>query len=446
MHRLQLQIAQRGVRLLKRGGRLVYSTCSMNPIENEAVVAEILRRCPQVELVDVSDSLPGLKRAKAMTKWHVYDSNAQEPAWYENKEDLPLRRQRKIPPSCFSPTEEEVAKFHLERCVRVFHHLQDTGAFFIAVFQNNADFIPDENEKVAAGSEAQTGEEGGEKEGEGKGKEAEASTPMDIDEKKEAAAETPTASNEAVDQSESVSRTEIEQSNATEKSTVGPGVSIDPSSLEYFVPRRRDEAPYLPMGPEWQEDIDAFTKQFGLKDTFPIGQVMSRSEGRGKSLYFISEGVREFLRADRKGVLHIVNTGVKIFSRTAPFQYRLGNEGLPVIYPYITKRIIPMGVSDLEVYFTEENPLWEKFSPEVAKQLSTVGQGSIVIPVHFDGLKVKETLIAGWVGKASTHLMVSKVDQTGLKQLVQFTKEQGELSQVDEGSSGQAGATEMIEN
>jgi len=41
--RLQLSIAQRSAQLLKIGGRMVYSTCAFNPVEDEAVVAQLLR-------------------------------------------------------------------------------------------------------------------------------------------------------------------------------------------------------------------------------------------------------------------------------------------------------------------------------------------------------------------------------------------------------------------
>ena len=46
MDRLQIRIAARAVQMLKPGGRMVYSTCSLNPIENEAVVSAILEAFP----------------------------------------------------------------------------------------------------------------------------------------------------------------------------------------------------------------------------------------------------------------------------------------------------------------------------------------------------------------------------------------------------------------
>lgn len=74
LHRLQRQIVERGVDILKPGGRLVYSTCSMNPVENEAIVAHVLRKYKgDVELIDCSDLLPGLIRRPGLTKWYIKD-------------------------------------------------------------------------------------------------------------------------------------------------------------------------------------------------------------------------------------------------------------------------------------------------------------------------------------------------------------------------------------
>lgn len=57
-----MRILRRGAELLSVGGRIVYSTCSLNPIENESVIHRILAETEgSLKLLDVSASLPGLK-------------------------------------------------------------------------------------------------------------------------------------------------------------------------------------------------------------------------------------------------------------------------------------------------------------------------------------------------------------------------------------------------
>jgi len=60
----QAEILDYAAIMLRPGGRLVYSTCTLNPIENEDTVNAFLQRHPEFRMEDFA--LPGLEAAKGM--------------------------------------------------------------------------------------------------------------------------------------------------------------------------------------------------------------------------------------------------------------------------------------------------------------------------------------------------------------------------------------------
>jgi len=152
IHKLQWIIARRGAEVLKvgplgmseiwnaedgaqPGGFMVYSTCSFNPVENEAVVAQLLRHFgDDLELVDTKDKLPGLERLPGLRTWKIQDDDG---TWYTSFDQVPQARKRKILQSMFPPSSEESDKFHLERSMRIAPYSQDSGGFFIALLKKS---------------------------------------------------------------------------------------------------------------------------------------------------------------------------------------------------------------------------------------------------------------------------------------------------------------------
>lgn len=144
LHLTQVRILVRGLQMLKVGGRIVYSTCSMNPVENEAVLASAIDRCggrDKVDIVNVDHRLPELKRRPGVANWKVFDRDG---VWFNSfeeveKDNKSMERLSRITREMF-PTEDhkeldDPTRIPLERAIRIYPHLQDTGGFFIAVLE-----------------------------------------------------------------------------------------------------------------------------------------------------------------------------------------------------------------------------------------------------------------------------------------------------------------------
>ena len=146
MFTMQVEIASRGAALLVPGGELIYSTCSVDPIENEAVVAELLRRHPFLEVETVE--IPGLTLHQGLNQWPLLnedgtrcdDDVAEELPFFADHHRSPVDRLRRG--LGVKETEERIAEALLG-CGRLWHEDHNTGGFFVAKLRYRADASPE---------------------------------------------------------------------------------------------------------------------------------------------------------------------------------------------------------------------------------------------------------------------------------------------------------------
>lgn len=178
LHGVQLRILLQALSLLAENGRCVYSTCSLNPIEDEAVVCAALTHYQNgksnihIRLVEQTHALlaevaPGFKVRPGVQYWRSdvdvfclssdtnnatgssYDSSTMTNNNMDVKEAAETRHRVSAAMARLSDTSTLAAPDannigsngsvsiaeQLTRCVRVVPHDQDTGGFFVAVFE-----------------------------------------------------------------------------------------------------------------------------------------------------------------------------------------------------------------------------------------------------------------------------------------------------------------------
>ncbi|GMF24597.1 unnamed protein product [Phytophthora fragariaefolia] len=391
LHPLQLQIAKRGASLLKVGGNICYSTCTFNPLENEAVVADLLRWSKgSLELVDVSNTLPLLKRRPGISTWKVMDSNLTEFASYEDyvAQNEKEKIKDKIRVTMFPPTAKETAGLHLERCMRCLPQDENTGGFFICLLKKVAP-TPDEKEEIIS----------------------------------EQAEDAMKSENTAEQNEESVPSSEVTAA-ADDDDAEAPKVASDETGTDEAKPRRnrrndrrnKKGEVYVAFGTENWTNVREY---YDVAPEFSAAQLITRSED-AKSVTFVTESITMALLEEMKRKkLKVVYAGLKMFERNETAEggkvYRVCQAGLPHILPFMNKRKVDVSAKDFQMMLERLGDLldFDEFELTTRQYFAEAPIGSVVCMLDRPGQSNVESKVMNlvvWRGRNSVNVMAAKAD------------------------------------
>ena len=135
MFQLQVDIASRGAQLLRPGGTMVYSTCSIDPVENEAVIAELIQKCPWMDVIEIDESnVDGLVWHQGLSAWSPLD---EQGIVSQRPQDVPFFDERYLPPS------DGAILDALSKTRRLYPQDNNTGGFFVALLRHREDATPE---------------------------------------------------------------------------------------------------------------------------------------------------------------------------------------------------------------------------------------------------------------------------------------------------------------
>ena len=303
-----------------------------------------------LELVDVSHELPELKRRPGLSKWKVFTRDGKI---VDKLEDVPADAGGKFSSSMWPP--KNAADLHLERCLRIYPHLQDTGGFFVAVFKKTAPFVvPNPGRAAAAAVRAE-----------------QVKTPTETEEvSKEEATESTT------DAIGSGDKHKLEGDEGEKEVVKKPRMS----RAERFGVVRKEE-PFLFLDNN-NVDIQLISNFYGLDKEFPTDQFLVRSEGeKNKTIYFVSEAVKSILQSEEIHRLKVVNTGVRTFIRQdtktpTDCSFRVNSEGIGMMRQFFSSaRVLSVQLPELTILLQNPYPKTSQFAEALQETLTNWPSG-----------------------------------------------------------------------
>ncbi|KAI0509263.1 S-adenosyl-L-methionine-dependent methyltransferase [Xylaria bambusicola] len=449
LHATQARILVRALQMLKVGGRVVYSTCSMNPVENESVVVSAIERCggpDVVEIIDCKDRLPLLKRYPGMYQWQVMDKSGRIwNSWAEVEHHVLNGGQApgKISQTMFPrPDTSDCSGLPLDRCMRVYPHQQDTGGFFITVLEKKKDFKAKDEVKsqlataaaspngasapemeIAEEVKAVTGEPTDEIPSIGSKRSLEEESEQAPDNKRQRT-ETPT--NEKVENITAVVRNTEAAKVEDSTESPAPNASTD-KRVKRMESTYEEPFKYLPADHEVVQNIRNFYK---LSARFPSDRFMVRNAvgEPAKAIYYSSQLVREILVENEGRGVRFIHGGLKMFMKQdAPSaevcRWRIQSEGLPIIAGYMgPERIVRLTNKDtLHMLLKEMFPKfiddgWKKLN-EIGERTRDIGMGCCLLSIEPDGSdpEFSEPMVLPlWKSFHSLNLMLPKEDRAAM--------------------------------
>jgi multisite-specific tRNA:(cytosine-C5)-methyltransferase len=461
LHATQVRILIRALQMLKVGGRIVYSTCSMNPVEDEAVLAEAITRCGGpglVQLLETQDLLPGLKRHSGLKKWNVMDKTGR--IW-EDYESVVKQKEAdgddgalgRLAESMFPPKTD----LPLDRAMRVYAHQQDTGGFFIAILEKKSEIKARQPEEKS--TSGVTTVEAADSNGTTvkldtapDGTIENVSTPADS----ESPAKRKREDDEPAD-SGPAKRAKGEEDLLNGNSTNGPSNGLAPDSRPPPTSqpaKKKNQQPFeeafkylSPTIPELAQ-IKEF---YNLSPRFPDDRYLVRNPQGvpAKNVYYTNALVKEILQENEGKGLKFVHAGVKMYvKQDAPSpevcSWRIQTDGLRLLEAWVgPERIVRLHKKEtLRKLLIEMFP---RFNGEEYKNLGEVGErvlgltmGCCVLIVEpsddEDGLS-ERMVFPLWKSIASLNLMLPKEERRAM--LLRLFNDDTPLVNMSKGWHGQ---------